>query len=92
MKHTCLICWKPSGRCRFCRECDNHKRRAWALVSQNATKIKKLLKSEWFNTLWFEKFILYANNIIENGRELIKYKTANELRSLIVIQNFKLKK
>lgn len=89
---TCLFCWKPSGRCSFCRECDSKKRRACALLSQNITKMKKLLKSEWFTTLWFEKFILYASKIIENGQELMKYKVANEIRSLIVTQNFKLKK
>ena len=88
MKH-CLMCGSPSGRCKFCSTCKIEKDRASAIVSQNAKKLKLLLKTRRITPSGFEKFLLYVEHITRYGKVLMKYKTAEELRKLIVVNNYK---
>jgi len=88
MKH-CLVCGSPSWRCKFCKKCDDERHKASAVVSQNAKKLKDLLKSKWVTTKWFEKFLVYTENIRKSGKVLMKFKAAEELRQIIVVNNIK---
>lgn len=36
-----------------------------AMVSQNKKKLRKILSQRTITAEWFEKFILYTNNIIK---------------------------
>lgn len=86
---NCLICGTPSWRCKFCRECELEKHKASAVVSQNAKKLKDLLRGKRMTTKWFEKFLVYTENIRKSGKVLMKFKTADELRGIIVVNNIK---
>ena len=83
------MCGSPSGRCKFCSTCKIEKDRASAIISQNAKKLTKLLRTKRLTPSWFEKFLLYVENITKYGKILMKYKTADELRKLIVVNNYK---
>lgn len=85
---TCLACGSPSGNCKFCSKCAAERHKASALVSQNSKKLKWLLRTKRITTTWFEKFLLYTENIRNNWRVLMKYKTIDELRNLIVVNHY----
>ena len=70
----CLKCGKESKR-EFCRECKEKKHNASAILSQNRSKLIKLLHKDWLSPEWFEKFILYTNNIIYQWRIYMEYKS-----------------
>lgn len=69
----CLKCGKESKR-EFCRECKNKKHNASAILSQNRNKLIKLLNSERLSPEWFDKFILYTNNILKYWKIYMEYK------------------
>lgn len=69
----CLKCGKESKR-EFCRECKEKKHNASAILSQNRSKLIRLLYWDWLSPEWFEKFILYTNNILKYGRIYMEYK------------------
>ena len=58
----CLKCGKESKR-EFCRECKEIKQNSSAMVSQNKKKLVRLLNSKRLTPQWFDKFILYSENI-----------------------------
>lgn len=70
----CMNCGKKSDRSRLCRSCRKEKETACAMVSQNKTKLKKLLSDCTYDSEWFIKFNLYVNNINNYGKVLIWYK------------------
>ena len=70
----CLKCGKESKR-EFCRECKEKKHNASAILSQNRSKLIKLLHGDWLSPEWFEKFIVYTNNILKYGRIYMEYKS-----------------
>ena len=86
MRH-CLFCWSPSWRCKFCKECERKKHRSSAVVSQNSRKLVELLKSKRITARWFERFLNYTENIKKHGRILVELKSAEDLKSIIVIHN-----
>ena len=57
----------------LCKICNNKKRHSTAIISHNKTKLKKLLDDSNFTVEWFDKFILYTNNIIENWKVMIEF-------------------
>lgn len=70
----CLKCGKES-KWEFCGECKEKKRNASAILSQNRSKLIKLLHWDWLSPEWFEKFILYTNNILAYWRIYMEYKS-----------------
>jgi len=82
----CLRCGKES-KYQFCRECKEIKHNASALVSQNRTKLIKLLLGKWLTPEWFEKFILYTNNILKYGKILMEFNKYKEDKTLNLISN-----
>lgn len=68
----CLRCGKES-KYEFCRECKEIKHRAWALISQNKTKLRNLLDHNILEPQNFNKFILYSDNIIEQGKIYMEF-------------------
>jgi hypothetical protein len=77
----CLKCWKDSKR-EFCRECKEIKQNSSAMVSQNKKKLVKLLNSKRLTPQWFEKFILYSDNIKKYGRIYMEYQCVKEYKAL----------
>ena len=73
----CLKCGKESKR-EFCRECKEKKHKASALLSQNKKKLMRLLRGDWLSTEWFNKFILYTDNIRNYGKVYMEYKAIKE--------------
>ena len=69
----CLKCWKDSKR-EFCRECKTIKHNTCAMLSQNKKKLVKLLDWDWLSPEWFDKFLMYTNNIIKYGKIYMEYK------------------
>lgn len=69
----CLKCGKESKR-EFCRECKEKKHNAVAIMSQNRKKLLSLLHKDRLSPEWFEKFVLYANNIIYYWKIYMEYK------------------
>ena len=80
----CLKCGKES-KYEFCRECKIIKRKASALLSQNKKKLIRLLKSDWLTTEWFNKFILYTDNIRNYWKLYMEYKAIREHKILKII-------
>ena len=70
----CLKCGKESKR-EFCRECKEKKHNASAILSQNRSKLIRLLHWDWLTPEWFEKFILYTNNILTYWKVYMEYKS-----------------
>ena len=70
----CIKCWEYSGKSKFCRKCRDIKQNAVSIVSQNKSKLIKLLKWDYLTPEWFNKFILYTNNILTYGRVVMEYK------------------
>lgn len=77
----CLKCGKES-KWEFCRECKEIKRNAGAMVSQNKKKLIKLLNTKWLTAQWFEKYILYSDNIRKYGRIYMEYQCVKEYKIL----------
>ena len=59
----CMNCGKKSDGSRLCRSCRKEKESAGAMVSQNKSKLRKLLNNHSCDSEWFIKFNLYVNNI-----------------------------
>ena len=59
----CMNCGKKSDKSRLCRSCRKEKETAGAIISQNKSKLKKLLNNRNYDSEWFIKFNLYVNNI-----------------------------
>lgn len=70
----CIKCWEYSGKSKFCRKCREIKQNAVSIVSQNKSKLIKLLNWDYLTPEWFNKFILYTNNILTYGRVVMEYK------------------
>jgi hypothetical protein len=84
----CIKCWKDSGRSKFCRKCREIKQNAGSIVSQNKSKLIKLLQWDYLTPEWFEKFILYSNNIISYGKIVMEYKEVDTRRTFENIMKF----
>jgi len=83
----CMNCGKKSDRSRLCRACRKEKETAGAIVSQNKSKLKKLLNSHCYDSEWFIKFNLYTNNINNYGKILMKYKQTETIWMWVKIIN-----
>ena len=44
------------------------------MISQNKTKLVKLLDGEWLTPEGFNKFIMYTSNILKYGKIYMEYK------------------
>ena len=84
----CIKCWKESGKSKFCRSCREVKQNAVSIVSQNKSKLIKLLQWDYLTPEWFEKFILYSNNIISYGKIVMEYKEVDTRRTFENIMKF----
>ena len=82
------MCWSPSWRRKYCRSCEIEKHRASALLSQNTKKLQILLNTEWLSISGFKRFIGYTDNIIRNWKVLMKYKTADSFKDMIVVNYY----
>lgn len=80
----CLKCWKES-KYEFCRDCKEVKRNAWAMVSQNKKKLIKLFMGRRLTPQWFEKFLLYSNNIVKYGKIYMEYQNVKEYKVIKII-------
>lgn len=80
------ICHHCGKQIRFwialCSDCKNKKRYYTAIISQNKKKLKKLLLESKLSLEWFDKFILYSNNIITFWKLLVEFKEKDTKRSL----------
>lgn len=84
----CIKCWDYSGKSKFCRKCREHKQNAVSIVSQNKSKLIKLLKWDYLTPEWFNKFILYTNNIITYGKVVMEYKIVDTRTTFEKIMRF----
>ena len=84
----CIKCWKESGKSKFCRFCRGAKQNAVSIVSQNKSKLIKLLQWDYLTPEWFSKFILYTNNIISYGRVVMEYKEVDTRTTFEKIMKF----
>ena len=84
----CIKCWKESGKSKFCRSCREYKQNAVSIVSQNKSKLIKLLNWDYLTPEWFNKFILYTNNILTYGRVVMEYKEVDTRRTFEKIMKF----
>lgn len=82
----CLKCGKESKR-EFCRECKEIKQNSSAMVSQNKKKLVRLLNSKRLTPQWFDKFILYSENIKKYGKVYMEYQCVKEYRIIRNICN-----
>ena len=73
----CLKCGRESWAYKFCVGCKNIKRNATALVSQNKSKLRKLLLVNNYTPEWFSKFNLYSDNIRDYGRIVLEFKAVD---------------
>lgn len=80
----CLKCGKEQ-KYEFCRECKEIKHNAGALVSQNKTKLIRLLRWKRLTTQWFEKYLLYTENIKKYGKIYMEYQCIKEYKTLKII-------
>lgn len=76
----CIKCWKVSGRSKFCRECREIKQNAVSIVSQNKRKLVRLLEWDYLTPEWFNKFILYTDNIRKYWKIVMEYKQLDTIR------------
>ena len=74
----CLKCKNESWNSVFCRNCKEILGNATASVSQNKKKLLKLLLINKYTKERFDKFILYAENIIRNWWIITEYKSIQE--------------
>lgn len=82
----CLKCGKEQNW-EFCTQCKETKRNAWAMVSQNKKKLVKLLSDKRLTPQWFEKFLLYSENIKKYGSIYMEYQCVKEYRTIKTICN-----
>ena len=82
----CLKCGNESKR-EFYRECKEIKQNSSAMVSQNKKKLVRLLNSKRLTPQWFEKFILYSENIKKYGKIYMEYQCVKEYRIIRNICN-----
>jgi len=84
MEHIkeCVSCGQVC-KSKLCRDCENKKHNASAIISQNCIKLKKLLNTPRFNMDWFDRFLLYTDNIIKNMKVLLRYKDLEKWRLLV---------
>ena len=75
----CLSCGQICKN-KLCRDCENKKHNASAIISQNCIKLKKLLNTPRFNIDGFDRFLLYTENIIRNMKDLLRYKDLEKWR------------
>lgn len=80
----CLKCGKES-KWEFCRECKEKKHNASAILSQNKTKLIRLLRWKRLTTQWFEKYLLYTENIKKYWKIYMEYQCIKEYRTLRMI-------
>lgn len=66
------MCWAES-KYEFCRKCKEIKHNACAMISQNKTKLQKLMNWNRLSINNFERFILYTDNIRKYGRIYMKF-------------------
>ena len=83
----CLLCWKDC-KVKFCRECREKKQNATAIISQNKKKMLKLLNETQLSPERFDKFILYANNIVKHWKIVIDYRGKDTRRTFTRILEF----
>lgn len=74
----CIKCWEYSWSCDFCRICKEILGNATALVSQNKKKIMKLVLMNKYTREWFDKFILYTENVIKYWSIILEYRSNKE--------------
>ena len=84
----CIKCWKESGKSKFCRSCREVKQNAVSIVSQNKSKLIKLLNWYYLTPEWFNKFILYTNNIITYWKIVMEYKEVDTRTTFEKIMKF----
>lgn len=84
----CIKCSKYSWKSKFCRECRNIKQNAVSIVSQNKSKLIKLLNWDYLTPEWFNKFILYTNNIISYWKIVMEYKEVDTRTTFEKIMRF----
>ena len=58
----------------LCKECNHIKSTCQAIISQNKKKLKKLLEKRSLTLERFDKFLLYANNIVHYWKILMEFK------------------
>lgn len=80
----CLKCGKEQ-KYEFCRECKEIKHNSWALVSQNRKKLVKLLMWKRLTPQWFEKFLLYTENIKKYWKIYMEYQCIKEYKTLRLV-------
>lgn len=80
----CLKCGKEQ-KYEFCRECKEIKHNACAMVSQNKTKLIKLFRKDRLTPQWFEKYLLYTDNIKKYWAIYMKYKEIKEYKTFRII-------
>lgn len=73
----CLKCNRESWANKYCKGCKNIKRNATALVSQNKSKMKRLLQMNNYTPERFNKFNLYSDNIKDYGRIVLEFKAVD---------------
>lgn len=82
----CLKCGKEQ-KWEFCSECKEIKHNSGAMVSQNKKKLLKLLNGKRLTPQWFEKYLLYSENIKKYGKIYMEYQCVKEYRTLKLICN-----
>ena len=70
----CLRCKNYSWKSLYCRECRKRKEKAVSIVSQNKTKLIKLLKCKLVSRERLDRLNLYTTNINTYGLIVIEYK------------------
>lgn len=73
----CLKCGRDSWAEKYCKGCKNIKRKATALLSQNKSKLKRLLQMNNYTPEWFDKFNLYSDNIRDYGKIILEFKAVD---------------
>lgn len=90
--HTNGICTHCGKKIRFwialCSECKSIKTNSMAMVSQNKKKLRKILSQRTITAEWFEKFLLYTNNIIKYWKILMDYKEKESMKTFDRIMKF----
>lgn len=69
----CIRCWKES-KWELCLDCKDQIHNACSMMCQNKNKLIKLLKWDWLTPEWFDRFILYSNNILKYWKIYMEYK------------------
>jgi len=73
----CLKCNRESWADRYCKGCKNIKRNASAILSQNKSKLRKLLNTSNYTPQRFDKFNLYSDNVKGYGRIVLEFKAVD---------------